>query len=374
MRSKKDITVFVMMPFGVHDEYRDGVEESDYIYNEMIKPALEEALSSRQYTYHVHREVDKNTPGAITREIIRHIAAADIVIADLTGQNPNVFLELGVRFALRNKVTILLAQEKTITPFDISNYRTIFYKIVKKDNVICQIADAISVGLSPKRNSDSLVFDAFEEMSVVIPGYCESHSHATITDRTLMLWPEYWNRIEAICTLLDGPTKNGQFAPDVVMGISNGGLVVADLIGRAVFRGTPILGLWADRYRKPPGDSTGEGFWYFENEYNNALVEIIKNKVEGRNAVFLILDDHLGTGTTALQVKNYLKAQFDGKVDILYIPMFSKRPEYIDVVEDLFPYKFGDGKIFVNVEPGDFLRGMTTGASHFPYRKEISGA
>ena len=188
-----------------------------------------------------------------------------------------------------------------------------------------------------------------------------------------MLWPEYWNRVEEICSLLEGPTTNGQFAPDAVMGISNGGLIVADLIGRKLFRGTPIVGLWADRFRKPPGESS-EGYWYFDNEYNDALVNVIKTKVKGRNAVFLVLDDHLGTGTTARQVESYLNMQFDGKANILYIPMFSKRPEYIGVVEDLFPCRFDGGKTFKNLEEDEFFASMSTKASHFPYRKEISGA
>lgn len=367
------IVTFVMMPFGNNDEYRDANEESDYVFKEIINPSIVKALDKDLYEPEVIREVDRNTPGSITREMIRNIARADIVIADLTGRNPNVFLELGVRFALRDRVTILIAQEGTITPFDVRNFRTIFYKIVRRDFAIDQIADAIAEGLSENRRSDSLVFDAFKEISVVIPNYCESYSHEKETDRNLMLWPEFWNRIELICSYLDGPTTNGQFVPDAVIGISNGGLIVADLIGRMLFRGTPILGLWADRFRKPPGEKS-EGYWYFDNEYNNALVGAIRKKVQGRNAVLLVLDDHLGTGTTAKQVESYLNKSFDGNVNILYIPMFSKRPEYFGVVEDLFPYRYDGGQVFENVEPDEFLRSISTKASHFPYRKEISGA
>jgi hypoxanthine phosphoribosyltransferase len=242
--------------------------------------------------------------------------------------------------------------------------------IVQPQQAIAQIAESITNGLG-SYSSDSLVFDSFEEISVVVPGYCESHSHAQGVDRGIMLWPEYWNRIEAICSLLEGPSTNGQFAPDAIIGISNGGQIVADLVGRELFRGKPILGLWANRFTQPPGDING--YWFFDNDYNDALVDVIIKKCQGRSAEILVLDDHLGTGITVRQLVQYLKIRFEQKVDILYIPMFSKRPEYIHVVEDLFPYRFKEGTIFPRVAAAAFLDSLFTKASRFPYRKELSG-
>src|SRR5439155_4691700 len=45
---------------------------------------------------------------------------------DLTGQNPNVFYELGVRHALHPR-TILIAQSLDDIPSDLREYRTIVY-------------------------------------------------------------------------------------------------------------------------------------------------------------------------------------------------------------------------------------------------------
>ena len=59
--------------------------------------------------------------------MIQHIYNADLVIADLTDLNPNVFYELGVRHALRNG-TILVAIEGTKLPFDVGDLRAVFYK------------------------------------------------------------------------------------------------------------------------------------------------------------------------------------------------------------------------------------------------------
>jgi hypothetical protein len=64
--------------------------------------------------------------GIITDEIIRNLFTADIVIADLTDYNPNVFWELGVRDS-RNNNTITIAQNGTKIPFDINQRGLIFY-------------------------------------------------------------------------------------------------------------------------------------------------------------------------------------------------------------------------------------------------------
>jgi hypothetical protein len=66
-------------------------------------------------------------PGSITRDIVEGIVNADIVIADLTNRNANVFYELGIAHAAGNK-TIMVAQKMEDVPFDIANYRVILYE------------------------------------------------------------------------------------------------------------------------------------------------------------------------------------------------------------------------------------------------------
>ena len=51
---------------------------------------------------------------------------ADVLIADLSEHNPNVFYELGIAHALTNK-TIMISSDEDI-PFDLSPYRVIRYK------------------------------------------------------------------------------------------------------------------------------------------------------------------------------------------------------------------------------------------------------
>lgn len=65
--------------------------------------------------------------GSITKRIINGIYNADIAIADLTGHNPNVMYELSFRHAVKKPV-IIIAEEGTKIPFDISDERVIFYR------------------------------------------------------------------------------------------------------------------------------------------------------------------------------------------------------------------------------------------------------
>lgn len=65
-------------------------------------------------------------PGSITSQIIKLLIEADLVIADLTGANSNVYYELSLRHAI-GKPAIHMALENTKLSFDIADNRTIFY-------------------------------------------------------------------------------------------------------------------------------------------------------------------------------------------------------------------------------------------------------
>jgi len=114
---------FVIMPFG-----KRGTPEFEHhlwIYREMIKPVLKEL------GYKAVRADELEHFGNITRDIINLLYEGDLVIADLSGKNANVFYELGVRHALFHCGTIPIIKDGETLPFDIANYRTIFYSTDK---------------------------------------------------------------------------------------------------------------------------------------------------------------------------------------------------------------------------------------------------
>ncbi len=62
----------------------------------------------------------------ILKDIVTCIYESDLIIADLTGSNSNVFYELGLAHALQKNV-ILLIQDIDELPFDLRSYRVIEY-------------------------------------------------------------------------------------------------------------------------------------------------------------------------------------------------------------------------------------------------------
>jgi len=104
--------VFVVMQYG---------EPYDSIYTEVIFPVCKEMELD------AFRADDIYKPGIILQDIITGIVESEIVIADITPPNPNVFYELGYSHAL-TKTTILLAERNNKElPFDVKSYRCIFY-------------------------------------------------------------------------------------------------------------------------------------------------------------------------------------------------------------------------------------------------------
>ena len=109
---------FVIMPFSSTESCTE--EQWLDIFENTIKPAVEES----GFNYECFRA--SLVIGNIIRDILENLYKADVVIADLTDRNANVFYELGVRHALKN-ATILIAQNIKHIPFDLNNLATLMY-------------------------------------------------------------------------------------------------------------------------------------------------------------------------------------------------------------------------------------------------------
>ena len=115
-----DKTCFIITPIGNSNSaiYRhiNGVIRS------VIRPCLEKAGFTKIKAAHEINEL-----GSINTQVITSILDADLVVANLTGTNPNVMYELCLRHAIAKPV-IHICEAGTDLPFDIKDSRTIFYR------------------------------------------------------------------------------------------------------------------------------------------------------------------------------------------------------------------------------------------------------
>lgn len=119
------LKAFVIGPIGDRDEPHGSprriiFEEAVQVLEEVIEPACKalgvDVLRADQIT----------RTGEIPEQIFRQLRDSYVVIADLTGANPNVMYELGLRHTT-GKLTIQLGERERL-PFDISAIRAIMFK------------------------------------------------------------------------------------------------------------------------------------------------------------------------------------------------------------------------------------------------------
>jgi hypothetical protein len=95
--------------------------------DDFMKYIVSPCLAQKEFDYDEPIRADKlNEPGRITSQIIKLLMEADLVIADLTTNNANVYYELSLRHAI-GKPAIHMALDGTQISFDLHDNRTIFY-------------------------------------------------------------------------------------------------------------------------------------------------------------------------------------------------------------------------------------------------------
>jgi hypothetical protein len=148
---------FIIRPFGTKNEINfDDVEQK------LIDPALNRLGVTGRTTMEIRRQ------GNIRLDMFQRLLTADLVIADISIHNANVYYELGVRHALRGKHTFMIrargADLKTDeVPFDIKTDRYLSYDGV---NPAASIDDLVA-GLRQTINSeaaDSPVFQMLPDL------------------------------------------------------------------------------------------------------------------------------------------------------------------------------------------------------------------
>jgi hypothetical protein len=107
---------FIVSPIG--DVGSETRKRSDQVLKHIIQPILNE------FDIKSVRADKLPMPGVITNHIIERIINSDLVIADLTDRNPNVYYELAIRHVLK-KPFVQLIEDAEELPFDVAGIRTI---------------------------------------------------------------------------------------------------------------------------------------------------------------------------------------------------------------------------------------------------------
>jgi len=206
---------FVVSPIG-----RDGSAErkrADQVLRHIIRPAVEEC------GYKAVRADEISHPGQITTQIIQELQSADLVVADLSGHNPNVFYELAIRHATRKPVVQIIDAEGTL-PFDVLTQRTISFDyrdldsaaacreaIVEQIRAVeedCSLVDnpvSVAIDLGPFKSSEDsrerMLFGILEQLR-------ELRSHVQALKQPSK-YPPTWNHLASVAASLGIHSEDG---------------------------------------------------------------------------------------------------------------------------------------------------------------------
>jgi hypothetical protein len=108
---------FVVGPIGDPDS--EVRIHADWFLEEIVEPVFDELGG-----YSVVRADRISSPGMIDAQVIKHLIDAEVVVADLSALNPNVFYEIGIRHMIQKPIIHMQLVDDKI-PFDVSLYRAI---------------------------------------------------------------------------------------------------------------------------------------------------------------------------------------------------------------------------------------------------------
>jgi hypothetical protein len=159
VEDEKPNTAFVLMPFA---------KQFDEVYLKGIKAGLPTG-------WNCNRSDERwDIPEAVCKTC-KSIQEATMIIADITGRNPNVFLELGLAFGL-GKMFLLVTQSVNDMPFDVRTFNAIVYDFDALDDLHSKLRAAVDqLKPAPRLSKDAFVFEKTLEAAVEILQHHASH-------------------------------------------------------------------------------------------------------------------------------------------------------------------------------------------------------
>jgi len=132
MHEQAKPSCFVIAPIGERES--ETRKRSDKVLKHIFRKALAQE-------YEVRRADEIEEPGMITSQVLREVQESELVVADLTGHNPNVLYELAVRHAIEKPIIHVIEPKHSKIPFDIYDFRTIEFDLSDPDSIENAVED-----------------------------------------------------------------------------------------------------------------------------------------------------------------------------------------------------------------------------------------
>jgi len=159
----KQRTCFVVCPIG--DEGSETRLKADLLAEFVLSPVLEHP----PFAMKLSRADGLGRPGFITNQIIRELETSDLVVADLSEGNPNVFYEIAIRHVTRKPFIHMIAKGQRI-PFDNAPVRAIEFDLTDlrsvdsaKKELATQVTIALEQGQSESPVSIAATLESLRE-------------------------------------------------------------------------------------------------------------------------------------------------------------------------------------------------------------------
>lgn len=185
---------FMIMPYGTKKTDAvpgQGVAEINFdaLWDRALRPAVEEL------GYEPVR-ADQDVGALIIHEMLERLYFSDLVLAEMTIPNGNVYYEVGIRHACKSTGCVLLAADWSKQLFDVAQMRTIRYPLAVSevdDQAARIVRDAVLRSLPPLVTGSSPIYD-------VLPGYpaAVDPKRASVMRRQLEVLSEFQSRMSEI--------------------------------------------------------------------------------------------------------------------------------------------------------------------------------
>lgn len=181
-------------------------QHADLLKNHIIAPAIQ------PLGYNAPIRADQMAePGMITNQIVSAIMESDLVVADLSHENGNVFYELAIGHAAQKPV-IHMALDGAKLPFDNAQARTIFFglQVDKAKEATDALSAAVKAAEESKRPADNPIGQALKIEAVA----ASADTHAETLASLLEMQTTTQHMISRVLNQVGGVETGPAFSPD----------------------------------------------------------------------------------------------------------------------------------------------------------------